>query len=370
MSVQGRSVGFALLALAALVVLIVAARSIAEIIAPIFLGLNLMIVAYPIHRGLVRAKIPAPIASVVALIAVLVVIGAFLASTVWSLTELIRVIPDYAPRFDELYQQLLGWLNSIGLSTDMLASEASKTITASNVVSLLTPLFNNLASILSLLATVLMAVFFLAMDATDFSRRMSLASRVEPRFTRAMHTFAHGVRRYWVVATIFGLIVAVLDVVALTIIGVPLALVWGVLSFLTNYIPNIGFVLGLIPPALVALLELGPTAALWVVVAYSVLNFVIQAIIQPKVAGESVGVTPFVSFFSLLFWYFVLGGLGALLALPATLLVKALLVDANPNAGWINILISSDRSVQTSSLRDSILGRRLSQSKAEASGGD
>ncbi|MFC0582860.1 AI-2E family transporter [Micrococcoides hystricis] len=359
--------GLVLISLAAFVVLVFAARSIAEIIAPIFLGLNLMIVAHPIHRALVKAKIPSPAAAVVTLLTVLVVVFAFLLSTIWSLSELVRIIPDYAPQFDALLRDGLGWLDSVvGISADAIASEVSKGLTAANVLNLLTPLFNNLAAIMSLLATLLMAVFFLAMDSTDFTRRLSLASRVEPRFTEAMHTFAHGVRRYWVVATVFGLIVAVLDVVALTILGVPLALVWGVLSFLTNYIPNIGFVLGLIPPALVALLEIGPTAALWVVIAYVVLNFVIQAIIQPKVAGESVGVTPFISFFSLLFWYFVLGALGALLALPATLLVRALLVDGNPKAQWINLLISSDRRVQKASLRDAVLRRRAARQEAAA----
>jgi len=171
---------------------------------------------------------------------------------------------------------------------------------------------------------------------------MTLASGVQPRFVQAMSTFAVGVRRYWVVATVFGLIVAALDVVALLIIGVPLALVWGVLAFLTNYIPNIGFVIGLVPPAIMALIEGGWWDALWVVIAYSLLNFVIQAIIQPKFTGQSVGVTPFISFLSLLFWVWVLGWFGALLALPATLLVKALLVDADPRARWINLLVASD----------------------------
>ena len=90
-----------------------------------------------------------------------------------------------------------------------------------------------------------------------------------------------------------------------------------------------------------ALLEGSWWDAMWVVIAYLTLNFVIQSIIQPKFTGESVGVTPFISFLSLLFWYWVLGPLGALLALPATLLLKALLVDADPRARWINLLISS-----------------------------
>ena len=63
-----------------------------------------------------------------------------------------------------------------------------------------------------------------------------------------MRNFAVATRSYFVVATVFGLILAVLDVAALLIMGIPLALVWGVLSFITNYIPNVGFVLGLVPP--------------------------------------------------------------------------------------------------------------------------
>ena len=132
-----------------------------------------------------------------------------------------------------------------------------------------------------------------------------------------------------------------MDVVALWILGVPLAMVWGVLAFVTNYIPNIGFVLGLVPPALFALLTGGPGDAIWVVVIYSVINLVMQSFIQPKFTGDAVGVTPTVTFISLIVWAWVLGPLGALLALPATLLLKAVLVDADPQARWANAFLAS-----------------------------
>ncbi|HSN12073.1 MAG TPA: AI-2E family transporter [Propionibacteriaceae bacterium] len=122
----------------------------------------------------------------------------------------------------------------------------------------------------------------------------------------------------------------------------PLAVVWAVLAFVTNYIPNIGFILGLVPAAVMGLLAKGPWGAVFVIVLYAVLNFVIQGVIQPKVAGEAVGVTSTVSFLSLLVWAVVLGPLGALLALPATLFVKALVVDADPRARWLNALIASN----------------------------
>lgn len=90
-----------------------------------------------------------------------------------------------------------------------------------------------------------------------------------------------------------------------------------------------------------ALLANGPTNALLVVVVYSVLNFVVQSLIQPKFTGDAVGVTPTVTFISLIVWAWVLGPLGALLALPATLLVKAVLVDADPQARWANAFLAS-----------------------------
>ena len=190
--------------------------------------------------------------------------------------------------------------------------------------------------------TVVMTVFFLAMDSVAVERRVALLSSTRLEMGTALIDFAQGVRRYWVVTTVFGLIVALLDVVALAVIGVPMIWVWGVLSFLTNYIPNIGFVLGMIPPALLGLVEGGWGAFVAVVVSYSVLNFVIQSIIQPKFTGDAVGVIPTVSFLSLLFWAWVLGWMGTILALPATLLFKAILIDADPQSRWINSLIASD----------------------------
>jgi predicted PurR-regulated permease PerM len=123
---------------------------------------------------------------------------------------------------------------------------------------------------------------------------------------------------------------------------VPLALTWGVLAFVTNYIPNIGFVLGLIPPALIALLDGGVGSAIWVVVIYTLLNVVVQTIIQPRFTGDAVGISGTVAFISLIFWAYVLGALGALLAIPATLFLKSVLVDNSVPASWVNALISSD----------------------------
>ena len=117
----------------------------------------------------------------------------------------------------------------------------------------------------------------------------------------------------------------------------------GLLSFITNYIPNIGFVLGLLPPVLLALLQGGVRQAVLVIVAYSVINVMIQSLLQPKFVGDAVGLSVTLTFLSLVFWTFVIGPLGALLAVPLSLFVKALLVDADPDSRWLDPLIAPGR---------------------------
>lgn len=181
----------------------------------------------------------------------------------------------------------------------------------------------------------------MAVDATSYARRLSILEDDRPRLVQALRDFTHGTREYLVVSTVFGLIVAIFDVIALWIIGIPLPILWGLLAFITNYIPNIGFVLGLVPPALLGLLEGGPVTMIIVIVVYSIINFVIQTVIQPKIVGDTAGLSVTLAMASLIFWGWVLGALGALLAIPLTLLAKALLVDTDPSARWMNLLLTS-----------------------------
>ncbi|MDN5700363.1 MAG: AI-2E family transporter [Kocuria sp.] len=325
--------------IAGLLILLAGLQGAQDIVAPIFLGLNLLIVVYPLQRWL-SARMPRIAAAAIALLVVLGALVLFTAMGAWSVAELVNELPHYQDEFARLIDESVGALATLGISTDMVESSLQG-VTAGNIMSLVTPILSNVSAIMGLLATLVMGVFFLSMDSATTGRRLTRLAEDRPHIAGAMVDFAQGVRRYWVVTTVFGLIVALLDVLALQIIGVQLIWVWGILAFITNYIPNIGLVLGMIPPAILALLDDGWVAMLAVVAAYSVLNFTVQSVIQPKFTGESVGVTPTMSFLSLMFWYMILGWLGALVALPATLFLKALLVDADPNARWINALISS-----------------------------
>jgi predicted PurR-regulated permease PerM len=160
------------------------------------------------------------------------------------------------------------------------------------------------------------------------------------RLQRALGDFARNTRRYVVVTSIFGFLVAVVDAVALAALGVPLPLLWGLLSFLTNYVPNIGFFLGLAPPTLLATLVGGPVLGLTVIVIYCLANFVLQSVVQPIFVGDAVGLSVTLSFLSVIVWTVILGPMGAILAVPLTLFVHAILVGQDPERTWARILLA------------------------------
>ena len=131
------------------------------------------------------------------------------------------------------------------------------------------------------------------------------------------------------VASGFGFVVAVIDGIVLFVLDVPGAFVWAVLAFVTNFIPNVGFVIGVVPPAFIALLDSGPGLMLAVIVLYSVINVVIQSMIQPRMVGDAVGLSATLTFLSLVFWASILGPVGAVLAVPLSLFARSILVEAD-----------------------------------------
>lgn len=322
-------------------------QNLSSIVAPMFLAINLLVAAYPIYTALRRAKAPKLLAALATGLSVFVILVVGIGALVWSLTEMVTALTDYSDQFVSLYHATIEWLAQFGFDQASLL-EQLKSISPSSVLDVVGGLVSNLSSAGSIIAVIAVAIVFMMMDLPSMTDRLDITHRLHPNFTDSIQSFVLGIRRYWVVTTVFGLIVAAFDWVLLVVLAVPLPLVWAVLSFVTNYIPNVGFVIGLIPPALLALFEKGPVTALIVVIGYCVLNFVIQSIIQPKFTGDAVGVTPTVSFLSLLLWAWVFGALGALIALPATLAVKALLVDSDPKLRWVNAFISNDpRSIDT-----------------------
>jgi predicted PurR-regulated permease PerM len=329
-----------LLGLAGAVVAVGGLRLVSHILAPVFLALMLTVTASPLGAWLRRHGAPAWAAALALVAAVYLVLLGLGGAIVVSVSRLIDLMPQYQSQFAQLRADATAALTDLGVTTQQLQDLAGK-IQPSSVANVAEAVLGGALGLLSNAIFLIAVLLFMCFDAVQYPARLGAAARQRPEVIGALRSFAQGTRRYLLVSTIFGLIVAVIDTVMLWALDIPLPVLWGLLAFITNYIPNVGFVIGLVPPALLGLLQGGPELMIAVIVLYCVVNFVIQSIIQPKIVGNAVGLSATMSFLSLVFWAWVLGPLGALLAIPLSLLAKGLLVDIDPTTRWIDPLISS-----------------------------
>jgi predicted PurR-regulated permease PerM len=316
-------------------------RAASGFLAPVLLALVLTVAVAPIRRVALRHRWPSWAATLAMLVTAYLIVLVLIVTLAISVVQLAALVPTYADDADELVADAQSWLTDQGLSQGSL-QEALGQIDLGKVAGVLTDVLNGVLGALGGFFFLVVVVFFVVVDGAGAELRAGLLRHTKPELAESLLGFVHATQQYLIMSAIFGGIVAVLDAGALWLLGIPLPLVWGLLAFVTNFVPNVGFVIGLIPPAILALLDGGWTAMLAVIAVYCVLNVVIQTFIQPRYVGDAVGLNPTTTFLSMTLWAFVLGPLGALLAVPVTLLARAILVDADPGAAWVRAFIGSN----------------------------
>jgi AI-2 transport protein TqsA len=329
-----------MLGAAAAVIVFAGLRAVDEIVGPAFLALVLTVLLHPVRGWLSSKHWPGWLASLVCILSVYAILIGLAVALVVATGRFATLLPTYQDRFNELVDDLFSKLNEFGVG-DRQIQTFLDSLDLSKLSDVLTGVIGGMVALVSSLVFICMLVLFMTFDASTFPAHLAAAAGERPTIVSSFRSFASGTRTYLLVSTVFGLIVAVLDTIALAVMGVPVPVLWGLLAFITNYIPNVGFVIGLIPPAVLGLLEGGPGLMLAVIVVYCVINLILQSVIQPKFVGDAVGLSTSITFLSLVFWAFILGALGALLAIPLTLLVKAILVDADPRNAWLQPLLSN-----------------------------
>ena len=330
-----------LMSAAALVIVIAGIKAAADIVGPLMLALSLTLVFHPLRARLER-RMPSWAASLVVLVLAYVLILGMTLALVISIGRLATLIPTYAPDLDDIVaavgDRLAVARGRCRPQADAVAGAAGHRASGGAITALhVRHLGRALEPVLPGHLAALPGLRLREGPSAGRGR-----AHTPTGAGRRPHHVRQGTRSYLGVSAVFGLIVAVIDTAVLWALGVPGAFVWGVLAFVTNFIPNIGFVIGVIPPAVIGLLEGGPGLMLAVIVLYCVINVIIQSIIQPRYVGQAVGLSTTLTFLSLIFWTWILGPIGALLAVPMSLFFRAVLVDADPESHWKQPLISGD----------------------------
>lgn len=205
-------------------------------------------------------------------------------------------------------------------------------------ISLAASLFSSIGLLLSNLALILLTVIFILLEAGSFTRKLqSMVVHSEDATGRARQII-DSIQHYIVIKTWVSLATGVLVALWLKFVGVPYSLLWGLLAFLFNYIPNVGSAIAAIPAVLIAWLELTTLPAIASAVGLLTINMAIGNFIEPRLMGKGLGVSPLVVFCSMVFWGWVLGPIGMLLSVPLTMTARIAL-DGFDDTKWIATLM-------------------------------
>lgn len=322
----------ALVAGAAVAVLALGIEHFAELVVLVAFSALIAVLARRLQLALLgRGAAPwlALTLTVVTIVALLVIL---LGSAIASVAVVVVRLADNGDR-------LAGAIADALDRAEELAGVPVNSVPAVDAGALLGAARSMLASVTGTVTTLAMAVLivtYLLLDASRLRERMRRAT--SPEVIARYDALAAELVTYIRVRAVLGGAAAICDTLLLLVIGVPNAALWGMVSFLFSFVPNLGFLIALVPPTVIALFELGVWPAVAVVVGYVAINLAFDYVMQPRMMQSDLDIAPMVVITTIVVWTALIGPMGALLAVPLTIALRAVLAPFD-GARWFVALL-------------------------------
>jgi len=319
-----------LVSVAAFIIIVAGMKAAAPLLVPFLLALFVAILIASPFNWLQDKGLSAGVALLVVLgllVLVILLLGTLIGSSVEDFTG---DFPDF------LTADLLAWLDNAGVH---LTNElVSAYMDPGKAMQMATNILGGMGNMLTNSFLILVTVVFIMLEAAGFPDKWRLMNSNADESLAEFSEAIRNINRYMGIKTLTSLATGVLVVVLLVILGVDYPLLWGVLAFLLNFVPNIGSIIAAIPAVLQTLVQLGFGVALEVALGYLAINIVIGTFVEPRYMGKELGLSTLVVFLSLVFWGWVLGPVGMLLSVPLTIAAKIAL-NGHENTRWVAIML-------------------------------
>ena len=329
-----------LLAAAAFVVVVAGLKAASALVNPFLLAVFIAVISTPLIFWLEARRIPRGIALFAVILAVVGVLFGLSVVVGASVNDFTNDLPRYTERLKGQFGSLVETLRGLGIDLPQDRDGVLDHVNPAWVLELAGQLFNGFGVVLANAFLILLTVVFILLEAASFSGKLYAIAR-NAHLTRAsVDAFTGTVRRYLAIKSLMSLGTGAAVWIWLTLLGVDYPILWGLLAFLLNYVPNIGSIIAAVPAVLLALVQLGPAAAAWSAAGYFAINVVFGNVLEPRFMGRGVGLSPLVVFLSLIFWGWVLGPVGMFLSVPLTITAKIALA-ASDETRWAAVLLGT-----------------------------
>ena len=331
---SSRRFGYTAIVAAAIFIVIWGIRSLAGILNPILLALVITITLLPVPSALMRRGVKSGYALLITILLVVLVLVVIAWLVLLSLAQLNVDLPALARGFQD-QQSAEG---SVPTSPEALAEEVLRFLDQQQFNQFFSGIVAMVGGAVAQFFMTLLIFVFMIYTGLSLPNFSKMGFNTETATPANIVNLTADVRRYMVLTTGINLVVAIGNTILLWIVGVPFAVLWGIISWVLAYIPAVGYWLALIPPVLLAYSRFGVRTALIVFLGYAIINGTGANIITPRVLGKGLKISPLVVFISVFIWAWLLGAVGAILAIPLTMLLIVIL-DSFEATQWIATLM-------------------------------
>lgn len=323
-----------LLAVACAVIIVAGMHAIAPVLNLFLVALLLAVSILPLLTVMLKRGWSKAIALSLTILFVVVIWASMTAILGLAINNIAGKVPFYKERITESYQSGLMFIESKGINIADI--ESLELFSPDKLLSIGSTFLEGILSTFGNFFFMLLLMIFILIQFSDIHVKAERKEYGQDSWQSRFSEIANDLKKYISITAISGLIAAIANVALLLVLGVDFAIMWGFLSFLFGFIPNIGFILSVVPPALIALLEFGWIHCVIVVVGFIVINTIVDNIVKPRFLGKEFNISILMVFLSLLFWGWVLGPIGAILGVPMTMAVKKIIVFMNKDTNAQN----------------------------------
>jgi AI-2 transport protein TqsA len=339
-----RQKGSAIMISAAIVVLIYGMQMAKVILVPFLIAVFLALITVRPMLWLQQKRVPSILAAFVIvsmIMLILAVVGAILGTSIGDFTA---AIPGYQARLDTIVDGAVRFI-AMNVKGDASIESLGDMIDPGWAMGLAATILNSLKDVLTNTFLIFFTMIFILLEASSGRTKFDAAfGRSESSLERP-RMFLQNLGRYLGIKTIVSLATGLCAGVLTWSIGVDFPLLWAMLAFLLNYIPTIGSIIAAVPAVLLALVQLGPGEAGATAIGFAAINVIFGNLVEPRLMGYGVGISPLIVFVGLVFWGWVFGPVGMLLSVPLTMTLK-LALESDEGTRWVAILIGSERDAE------------------------
>lgn len=327
-----------LIIFAALVIVLAGIKSASAIIIPFILAAFIAIICSPLIKFFARYRIPKGIA-VIFVVLIIVGLGVSLGGLVGqSVNDFSQQLPQFKVKLKEEFV----WLVDIASQYNILINKDQilSMFDPGKMVDVATNMLTGLGGVMANMFLIILTVVFMLFEGPSLNHKIHSALNDPDKKMKQINRFLDSINSYLAIKTLVSLGTGILAASLLWFLDVDYFVLWGVLAFMFNYIPNIGSIIAAVPAVLLALITQGPLVAGLVGAGYLVINTVMGNTVEPKFLGKGLGLSTLVVFLSLIFWGWLLGSVGMLLSVPLTMIVKIGL-EASDEGRWVATLLGT-----------------------------